>query len=393
MKKIGELAESREERLVQVGEGEIQTGKPLPWDVYDAKGVLLMDAGTLIESEEQARKLSSEGNQRKIGGTRQVNVTPVGKDPMTGSTSNPFARVDEFLRRLNGMLKALIKPDDPKAMEKRVLRFAEGIQELVGRDVDAALGACHLVNQEDYVVNHTLYVALLSELVARRLEKAEPERRSLVAASLTANLAMLGLQRRLVAQAEPLTEEQRQAIHDHPARAVKHLRNLGVEDDLWLEIILQHHERLDGGGYPRGLKGEAFIEEARVMAIADRYHAMISGRKYRKGLMPREALRKLFMEDGQVISADLAQLFIKEVGFFPPGSFVKLANGEAGLVIRRGGQPMTPEVAALASEQGRFYAQPLRRDTSQSEFAIKGMGRPPSHIPFNVPYLWGYREL
>lgn len=393
MKNIGEIAESGQERFVQVREGEVKVGQRLPWDVYTAEGILLKDAGTLIENEQQARRLEAEGNQRKMGGVNQTTTVTVGKDPITGATANPFARVEELLRRLNGLLKALIKPEDPKEMEKRVLRFSEGVQELVGRDVDAALGACHLVNQEDYVVNHTLYVALLSELVARRMEKPELERRSLVAASLTANIAMLGLQRRLVAQAEPLTEEQQHSIHDHPARAVKHLKNIGIEDDLWLEIILQHHERLDGGGYPRGIQGEAFIEEARIMAIADRYHAMISGRKYRKGLMPREALRKLFMEDGQVISADLAQLFIKEVGFFPPGSFVKLANGEAGLVIRRGGQPTTPEVAALASEQGRFYAQPLRRDTSQSELAIKGMGRPPSHIPFNVPYLWGYRDL
>src|SRR5204862_3889390 len=110
-----------------------------------------------------------------------------------------------------------------------------------------------------------------------------------VCAALTMNLAIVDLQDVLYRQ-QTMTPEQREAIAEHPADAVKKLATLGVRDPLWLSIVEQHHEFLDGSGYPKKLAGDAVIREAQVIGLADRYCAAVTERTYRQPVAPDVAL-------------------------------------------------------------------------------------------------------
>jgi HD-GYP domain-containing protein (c-di-GMP phosphodiesterase class II) len=271
------------------------------------------------------------------------------------------------------------------------LDLAKLIEELCDFDPDAALGMVHLIKEPRYAISHSLHAAILCELIARRLEWPATHRRQVQAAALTANIAMLALQEELQSQSAPLTEAQRAEVRLHPYNGARLLISLGIEDELWLKIVLQHHERVDGSGYPNALREDRICQEAKLLAVADRYAAMVSGRSYRDGIPARDVLKQLFLAKGKEYDETLSLLLVKELSIFPPGGFVALENGEQAMVIKR--PPvgsLHPVVSSFTDAQGLAVPKPVRRNTALTGFHVKDVSPPPTTI-LNYASLWGYR--
>jgi HD-GYP domain-containing protein (c-di-GMP phosphodiesterase class II) len=146
--------------------------------------------------------------------------------------------------------------------------------------------------------------------------------RTLVKAALTMNVAITDVQGRFAAVGH-LTERQRDQIRAHPQEAVQALRAGGVEDEVWLRAVEQHHERAGGSGYPMGL--QEVDETAMALRMADVFMAKISPRVERAALSVQDAARQMYAEaQGHPSAAAI----IKEYGIYPPGNVVKLASGE-----------------------------------------------------------------
>lgn len=164
----------------------------------------------------------------------------------------------------------------------------------------------------------------------------------------------------------------------------------GVGDPLWLEAVLHHHERLDGSGYPHGLRGDDIPHLARLLGIVDIYTAMLRPRTYRDAVPARMALRNIFLERGKQVDEALATLLIKELGVYPPGTLVRLANDEIGVVLHRGGDAAHPQVSRLMTAEGYRASVAVVRDTHAAEFQIVDSvphGRYPGLLP-NIAALW-----
>jgi HD-GYP domain-containing protein (c-di-GMP phosphodiesterase class II) len=262
--------------------------------------------------------------------------------------------------------------------------------ELCEYDIDALIGGIHTDEQYRYSVIHPLHTAILCYMVAQDLKMDIDKTICLMAAALTSNVGMFEVQDEMNAQDGPLDTEQKRIVKNHPIVSAKILKRAGIKNKLWLETVLQHHEQIDGSGYPRQLRGTAFLREARILGLADRYHAMISPRAYRKGLSPTQALKKIFQTRGKEIDEKIALLFIKIVGIYPPGSFVRLSNGETAIVTRRGGDPMKPVVKSILSRSGKFLEKPKRRETSNSAYEIAGLCPALNDFDRNLRLLWDY---
>jgi HD-GYP domain-containing protein (c-di-GMP phosphodiesterase class II) len=364
---------------LRLGNTEVRVGRPLPWSLFDSVGRLLMRRGMRVETPEQLVALSQKASYRTgddSGAARRE------KDKA------PFFAIGEMMGRLSSLLSALAEGRADVIAPLKEL--ATAIQVMCAADADAALAAIHLDRDGKYAVRHLIHGALLVELVAYRLGYSPDQRHVVICATLTANVGMLELQERLLQQG-PITPEQRREINEHPARSVELLRAAGVEDDEWLESVLQHHERMDGSGYPRGLEGEAMRRGARLIALADIYHAKISDRVYRAAMAPTQALREVFLAQGKDVDQELSRLFIKELGVYPPGGFVKLANGELAVVTHRGRDGISPRVASVLTPRGAPYARPLPRDTDNKDCAIRETARRDESILLtDLLPLWGY---
>ncbi len=199
-----------------------------------------------------------------------------------------------------------------------------------------------------YGVTHSLHAATACHAAARYLGWGPDDQRRAFQAALTMNLGMLDLQARLSSQVSPLTSMQREAINEHPIRSVEMLSAAGIDDPDWLDAVLQHHETPDGRGYPHGISDVG--ELAEMLRYADIYTARLSSRANRPAMSAAQAGRELRQIGG---AKPLAAALIKSFGIFPPGSLVRLASGEVGLVVRNGDKAHRPMVSACDQRQWR----------------------------------------
>lgn len=371
---------------IRIKTGELAVGQAMPWPVYDNEGKLLLRQGYVVRSPKQLNSLLNRGLYRQ----RKDSAPPSTAPAALADTTTPFDALAELAQRLGRCFDAVLAQDSD--VGQRVSRLAADIRTLCDQDADAALGAVHCCRRHDYAVCNPLHQALLCEVVGRRLGYDVDRRGSLIAAALTANLSLRALQTELQHQGSGLTDAQQHSLRAHPEQSAALLQACGVADPLWLQIVLQHHERTDGSGYPRGLLGDRIAAEAKLLAVADRYTAMVYSRKHREAMTAKQALRELFLQRGERLDEQLCVVFIKELGVFPPGAVVRLINGETAVVIRRGqSDAMQPIVSSFASPRGGAYARPLRRDCRQQEYAIQASTTLPSTQPLNLNMIWGFR--
>ncbi|MEC5387712.1 HD domain-containing phosphohydrolase [Uliginosibacterium sp. H3] len=359
----------------------LQLNKPLPWDVFDGTGQLLLCKGYVISRESQMQVLLAHG---LYVDESLIRTTPLPSAARPSAHYDPFRLWEHILDELGILLRTVhIEPEFLTQMNS----LARLVQMLAERSPDTALAAMILTEQRRYPIIHSLHTAILCELIARRLGWDEARRTSLCCAAMTMNLAMLELQQQLCSQRRAPTPEQRRDINRHPALGAEMLLNAGVTDEVWLAAVRDHHERRGGGGYPFGITSPS--AEAHLIQTCDIFSAKVSPRAARAPITAQEAARALFVQPDGGGQNPYAATLIKEVGIFPPGTCVNLANGETGIVLQRGASANTPLVMSLLNQNGLSYQHPLRRDTSLKLYEITSVvPRDKVRVRFDPEVLW-----
>ncbi len=384
---------------VSVKPGEITVGKALPWPVYDMEETLLLQEKTIISSEKQLNILLEKGLYRGLT-TEEVKQQEERKrqqkiqEKRSKTIDNPFEMEDSCAletERLLSLLAAGAKVD----VIETTHYISRQIRHCCRVDANSTLAAVHLADKFSYSELHPLHTAILCELLMRRLSFSDEQEQTVISAALTMNIGMHTLQNELFAQTTPLTDAQQQAINEHPEKSVAILKKAGVTDKHWLSIVGQHHERINGEGYPEKLTGNQIHQGAKVVALADMYAAMITPRAYRKPIQAQAALKEIFNKRGKSVDDKLTQMLIREVGIYPPGSFVTLANGDTAIVVKRAymrknGDTVAPFVCSLVSPRGGFYQRYEIHDTGKDLYKITGICQPEFEEPINYPKLWGF---
>lgn len=337
----------------------IELGRPLPFNVLNRDGTLLLAKGKIVDSDEQLQALVERGMLVDV--VELFRATPaILKAPRE---MLPALWADS-LQQMNSALRQADQPGFRAALDEA----SEPVLALVERDPDLAIfqvmrqdGNAHV----QYGLSHSAHAAIVCRLVAHRLGWSTDDATRAFKAALTMNLGMLELQGRLASQHTPPSEAQRRQIESHPTRSREMLELAGVTDPLWLQAVEQHHEQTDGRGYP-GLTRSP-CELALMLQGADRYTTKLSSRVTREALPADRAGRELYMDDP---SSPIHAAVVKEFGVYPPGCFVQLASGETGIVVARGPTVMAPVVAVLADERGTPLGASVRRDTTERGRAV-----------------------
>lgn len=360
-------------------EGDVILGQPLPWNVFDRHGTLLLRMGYRIEDQGQLDALMARGMYLNAN-------QALGPVDETGSRISPFELVDQVTGKLERLLHRIHIEED---FQGRVLELTRVLQHICAHAPDAALASIFLGSKNRYSSVHPVHATIVCEIVAKRSNLPQAERLPILGAALTMNVAMIKLQDALYHQKEPLSPAQREELRQHPARGVDMLRNAGVKDKIWLDAVLQHHERINGSGYPQGLEGEAVSMGARLISLGDTYTALVSGRAYRPPMLPNLAMRELFLSRGKLTDPAYVELFIKELGMYPPGTYVRLINGEIAMVTRHGVDARSPIVHSLVGPRGAPMAVPLRRDCGKDVLQVKEALSPSeANVRINPDQLW-----
>lgn len=352
--------------LLHLAGSDVQVGLPLPWNVRNGFGMLLLARGFVIEDDEQLRLLLERG--ACVDAEEAAGCLPASAQEPATAPGRALGLFDEWAavcKRLEGLLRS---GGQAAGFGTDIAALAIRIAELVDCDEDVAIYS--LVRQENvqffnYGFAHSVHTAIACVLMVGRIGWPAEKRQSLACAALTMNLSMVYMQGAIATQNGPPTGAQKAAIRAHPIVSAKLLRAAGVIDPDWLTAVEQHHERPDGSGYPTGRTDGAQI--ALALRHADTLTAKISPRASRPGLTMQQAAGELFQEDsGGALSSSL----IKALGIYPPGDFVKLRSGEYAVVMRRSDNARTPVVGSVTDKSGTPRSQTIRRDTADPAFAV-----------------------
>ncbi|GAB4405204.1 MAG: hypothetical protein OHK0048_24990 [Rhodoferax sp.] len=262
-------------------------------------------------------------------------------------------------------------PYSVQEFEARVLQYDRWMRDLLALDTDVGLYLLFQLATRSpvgYSTSHALVCAVLCHLLSQEFALPTHERDSLVCAALTMNLAMTRLQDELAVQIDKPNARQRATIESHARNGAQMLRDMGIVNPLWLEVIAHHHDDNPGRAPLSDMAPGQRL--AHVLNVVDRYAAMISPRQSRAGRSSMESAQAL-LRQAQHQASGVAQALVRIVGFCPPGTYVRLDDAEVAVVTRRSAQPNAPDVAIVLDASGQALRPPCLHRTSRGKPQIE----------------------
>ncbi|ABK45614.1 metal dependent phosphohydrolase [Magnetococcus marinus MC-1] len=205
----------------------------------------------------------------------------------------------------------------------------------LAKDPDALIGLALLRQHDHEGFDHSVNVSIYLMSMARAMDMDEQMINAVGLGGLLHDLGKSQIAETVLQKKDKLTEEDCRVIRQHVEASMSMMDVMEVSP-LSRTLAVQHHERLDGSGYPHKLKGDAISQEGRMAAICDIFDAMTSNRIYRQARDGKEVLRYLLKEskESQRLDSRLVEIFIRAVGIYPVGSLVRLADQRMGVVVR-----------------------------------------------------------
>ncbi len=370
---------------------QIRIGEPVEFDCYNSSGMLLLKKGLCIKSEQTLERLIENGLFVSI------EVAETSQKVVSDAPPSPFQYFEDLKLLLGSIFTGSKKETSGLDFTQLAYSVARDVQKMCSVDADAVIGLMHLDRSDRYIIFHPLHRSIICELVGKRHGLSEEERKRIICAALTCDLSILDLQQELAGQKTPLSPEQQRLIQNHPTESAKLLRQFGVTDEDWITAVCQHHETVSETGYPGKIKQAELMLWSKLISLADSYTAMITPRAYKKISTSMEAMRHLLMKRDLIFDNHLTILLVKELGVYPPGSFVKLVNCETAIVISRTENSTAPMVKSVVGSRGAPLDRPILRNTQSTGFGIHDILRGEDVVDglgvITDPYkLWEYSK-
>jgi len=211
-----------------------------------------------------------------------------------------------------------------------------------------------LKNYDEYTFYHSVNVAILSIALASIITQERRFLTSLGTGALMHDIGKMTIGSEILNKPGSLTPDEWSVMRDHPVRGAEIAVDMPGMDKASVVVILQHHMRIDGHGYPRSFFGrDAQHLASRIVAIADAFDAMTSKRVYSAARLQDDAMAILVKNRGTAFDPKLVRLFVQALGIYPPRSLVRLSTGELALVVYANTNDATrPTVRLIADPEG-----------------------------------------
>ena len=217
-----------------------------------------------------------------------------------------------------------------------LMKTAEQIVEEILAHGDVMLNLFDMKVFDSYTFFHSVSVTVLSVVIGLGLGFSRLMLVSTAYAALLHDIGKVLISAHIINKPSPLTPEEFEIVKKHPQDGYNYIKekfSLTVSE-LSARAVLEHHERVDGTGYPAGKTGDVITPIGKVIAVADVYDALVSDRPYRKGVFPVEAMEYIQGNCGTLFDFDVVNVFSQKAALFPVGSCVLLSNGLTALVMQ-----------------------------------------------------------
>lgn len=223
-------------------------------------------------------------------------------------------------------------------------------ENLVGKMVESILSKgdvmIHAINEKlgEDAYFHSLNVTVLSLLLAKALDLGEEESRDIGMGAIFHDIGKIEIPPKILMKTDPLTRSEQSFLEMHCEYGLDIANKAGLSKQA-TGIVMQHHEYIDGSGYPGKLKGEKILPLSKIVSIVNMYDNLCNPHSLAEALTPHEALSHMFTAKRNKFDAVALQAFIHCMGVYPPGTIVQLSNDMLGMVVSaNSARPLKPNV-------------------------------------------------
>lgn len=331
-------------------------GKRLGAPICDSSGRIILRKGVELTSTYIERL-------RNLGYVRIFIENELAPDIEVTDAISKEARVlaAESVRQVLAQVEAGLQPD-----VRRIQIAVDRIIDDIFDDSCVVKAIAVVRNIDDYTMMHSVNVAVLSIIIARSLGYPRHDLKDIGVGAILHDIGKAKLPRVLINKPGKLTDQEFEQVKRHTEYGFEILRKIFSINLSSAHIAYQHHERLDGSGYPRGLVGEGIHPWSRLAAVADVYDALTTDRPYRAAFRPDEAMAILHDNTGVQFEGRPVIHLIRRLAIYPAGTIVRLNNGYIGIVVRQTTVSSRPVVRVLADPDGLLTGS-YELDLSQDE--------------------------
>lgn len=334
--------------------------------LYDDSGHILVDAGApltpeLIEKINQNHIYSVYIKDQHSRGELPPLIDPLLRQKACGLVKNIFDRAG------NRMPDGTHAPLPILGIMPELSRLMDDILYEMRNCRDKQLEYIAPKSVIGYLYSSAVDVAMLSVLIGWELGLSNEMVYQLFLGGIFHDIGMAMLPKEIVYKKEALSIEDKRHVMSHPLKGCEYLKDKSFLSSYVRAIVLEHHENIDGTGYPNGKKGEELHILTQIVGLSDIFDAMTSDRPYRQALPAHEALEYIMTVADKHFDKNIVKAFVRKINPYPAGSLVRLKDGRTA-VVRKGspGQPLRPQISIIRERDGGFEYEDvdLQKDTA-----------------------------
>ena len=342
-------------------------------DSLKAKGILTVE----VDLTKSKLPQTAEPVETAAQDVKKAPVKTVGRDSINEASdlyNNALTIQSSFLKSLQNDAVT-----DLSTMES----LSHSLIESVFDNKDALSCLTMIKNTDQYLLEHSINCSVLSGIFCKFLGYDRDIIEQVSLGTLLMDVGMSALPEEIRNNVDEFTQDDWEVMKTHVEMGVDLVEQCGEISDLSLRIIQEHHERIDGSGYPRGLSGDQISEFSQIAAIVDAYDAMTSNRSHKNSITPAQALKRLKQTEN--LDQGLVKQFIQCIGVHPVGSLVRLRSGKLGIVSKiNPDDPVSPHVMTFYSVTSQHFNEVKRIDLSLYDDEIVS-GVRPEEFSLNLP--------
>jgi putative nucleotidyltransferase with HDIG domain len=317
------------------------------------RGVTVDELSTLLDAVSSASP--EDGRELRLPPLPNVRVGRVNVEERVESTAGDMGAIkrlyNDAVSSATQIWDAAKTEGQPDVTVSRTL--IDGLAHAVAQNRTALLALTTLKNYDNYTFTHMVNVSILTMGQARTLGIDGPLLREFGLAALMHDIGKVKTPLEVLNKPERLTESEFQIMKRHTIDGAEILRQTPDVPALAPVVAFEHHLRVDGSGYPDGVRRNSLNVGTMLCSIADVYDAMRSQRKYQQAFPTDRILEVLRRSDGMQFDQHLVRRFVQLIGIYPPGTLVRVNTGETALVLKvHADDPRRPQVRILTSRDG-----------------------------------------
>jgi putative nucleotidyltransferase with HDIG domain len=254
---------------------------------------------------------------------------------------------------------------------------ADGFIDSVFKNQDALTCMTRIREKDEYLLEHSVNVSILMTILAKHMMLDKDMIHHLATGALLHDIGKIKVDDKVLHKPGKLTAQEMQEMQSHVVFSKEILEAAEGISDISMDIAANHHERLDGTGYPNGLNADQLSQYARMIAIVDSYDAMTADRCYKDGMNPINAFKRLMKDTKTCFDPGLVSKFIQAIGVHPVGTLVKLKSQKLGIVTQTNfEEPLKPVVKVFYHAGNNHHTEIRDIDLSKIKDEIETSVKP-----------------